>query len=51
MKDINFQLFNISLEILDIYMSDIQMRCSMTSKGLHNILTCWKIVYIFKIIE
>ena len=34
-----------------LLLCDIQMRSSMTSHGVHNILTYRKIVYIFKIIE
>ena len=51
MKNNNLQLFHISLSSWDIYTCNIQMRWRITSNGFHSILTTWKIIYIFKIIE
>ena len=53
MKNINLQLFHVSLsfEIFRFTGMCIQMWWTMTSHGLHSILTCWKIVFIFKMIE
>ena len=42
-------MFHLVLEMFTL--CDIQMRWAMTSHVIHNILTYWKIVYIFKIIE